>query len=297
MDRNYYYRLLGLREGASQQEIRAAYETRIARLDSDDYRDDPEYVERKKRQATDAYRVLTGSAPPVSKQQREARFEKFKDYIEKRESGEAAIPPYRFRPKSSRNRGAMIAAIVVIVIVALSVIAGIIVGVVDSQSQNSGIWSDFVSENWTDDDEPEWQLEEQALIDELQETLPQLDYWSGLDVSARAENSDDINWTYGVGEYGGDTEAGTDDIFNNTFYVLYALGISDMAVFYDYVTGEQDFFYDYDDYACAAMLISWLGAPQFEDVAGSVNLYTDQPILDIADYLDYLGYVIDEQSI
>ena len=68
MDRNYYYRLLGLSEGASQQEIRAAYETRIARLDSDDYRDDPEYVERKKRQATDAYRVLTGSAPPVSKQ-------------------------------------------------------------------------------------------------------------------------------------------------------------------------------------------------------------------------------------
>ena len=66
MDRNYYYRILGLNENATSKQIKQAYEERIAKLSSADYRDDPFYAEKKKRQATEAYRVLTGSAPPVS---------------------------------------------------------------------------------------------------------------------------------------------------------------------------------------------------------------------------------------
>ena len=41
MDRNYYYRILGLSEGATPNQIKTAYEKRMAKLDSADYRDDP----------------------------------------------------------------------------------------------------------------------------------------------------------------------------------------------------------------------------------------------------------------
>ena len=85
MDRNYYYRILGVRSDATPQQIKAAYEARIARLNSEDYADEPEYARRKKEQATKAYKVLTGAAPAATRAQKEARFEKRKDRIERRE--------------------------------------------------------------------------------------------------------------------------------------------------------------------------------------------------------------------
>ena len=58
MDRNYYYRILGVRSDATPAQIKAAYDTRIARLSSADYADEPEYARRKKEQATNAGKSL-----------------------------------------------------------------------------------------------------------------------------------------------------------------------------------------------------------------------------------------------
>ena len=88
MDRNYYYRILGVRSDATPAQIRDAYNIRMARLDSADFADGPEYARRKKAQATQAYKVLMGVAPAATAAQKESRFERHKDRIERREGFE-----------------------------------------------------------------------------------------------------------------------------------------------------------------------------------------------------------------
>ena len=70
MDKNYYYRILGVREDATAQQIKQGYEERVKRLKSPDYADDPEYVDRKLGEAAYAYRALLGGKAPSSDKQR-----------------------------------------------------------------------------------------------------------------------------------------------------------------------------------------------------------------------------------
>ena len=87
MDRRHYYRILGVREGASTADIKKAYDRHMRRLALPDYADDPEYVARKKDQIRHAYSVLVGGAAPATKAQREAHFEKWKDAEDAGEDG------------------------------------------------------------------------------------------------------------------------------------------------------------------------------------------------------------------
>ena len=66
MERIYAYRLLGLREGASQKQIDAAYDERRRKYKSPDYQDEPEYAARKMREIQEAYIMLGGSAPKAA---------------------------------------------------------------------------------------------------------------------------------------------------------------------------------------------------------------------------------------
>lgn len=66
MERIYAYRLLGLREGASQKQIDAAYDERRRKYKSPDYQDEPEYATRKMREIQEAYIMLGGSAPKAA---------------------------------------------------------------------------------------------------------------------------------------------------------------------------------------------------------------------------------------
>lgn len=70
MDRDFA--LLGLREGASKEEIRAAYERRLAKYKTADYADDPDYVRRKREELKAAYESAVGKAERMS-------FEKFRE--------------------------------------------------------------------------------------------------------------------------------------------------------------------------------------------------------------------------
>ena len=68
MDKKYYYRMLGItRSNPTQQQIREAYDQRMAKLNSSDYEDDRQYARKKMKEATMAYSVLTGAAPSVTK--------------------------------------------------------------------------------------------------------------------------------------------------------------------------------------------------------------------------------------
>ena len=74
MDKSYYYRILGAREGASAQQIKQAYEERVKRLKSPDYADDPDYVDRKLREAAEAYRIVLGGSAPAAEKQRKKSY-------------------------------------------------------------------------------------------------------------------------------------------------------------------------------------------------------------------------------
>jgi hypothetical protein len=88
MDKRYYYRILGVREGASAADIKKAYDRHMRRLNLPDYGDDPEYVARKKDQIRHAYNVLVGGSAPTTAAQDKAKFEKWKDA---EDSGEDAL--------------------------------------------------------------------------------------------------------------------------------------------------------------------------------------------------------------
>ena len=90
MDKKYYYRLLGLTGEAPPDKIRAAYEERVAKLHSSDYNDDPVYAKKKIKEATMAYKILMGEEPPISRGQKKAAFEKFKDFVEDREGNDVS---------------------------------------------------------------------------------------------------------------------------------------------------------------------------------------------------------------
>lgn len=318
MDRNYYYRILGLTEGATGQQIKQAYETRMAKLDSDDYRDDPEYVAKKKRQTTEAYKVLTGSAPSSTKAQREARFERLKDYIEQKESGEktskGSFKPFGRVQYTPKNKKLVFTVVVIsVAIFVIAIVAAVMFAGVDfsknvsfdflgshSDSSYSSDDSDDYSYDYDDLDifddhyDSGYDIDEQEQIDEAQQKLLDMDYYGGLDFSAVDGNADKIDWDYSVGSYGGSSDDGIDDTMDNTFSLMFSLQIYGVSDFFSYVTGEANYYFDHDDYDCAVALINWMGAPPFEDVAGCVDTYSGEPILTIADYLSYLESVINE---
>lgn len=299
MDRNYYYRILGLTEGATTQQIKQAYEIRMEKLKSADYRDDPEYVEKKKRQATEAYRVLTGSMPAASSMQRKARFENFKDFIEMKEGGNSSdeespkksFQKMRYTPKTSAgNKKYITVVLIIIVIVIISVVGSVIAAI---GSFVNDIDFDLSNNNWFDSSHSsDIDYDDEYHIDQTWEWLSEIDYYKGLDMEAMDNNAGNVQWDYGTGAYGNTDEG--DTTFDKTLDVLFDLEIYSVSDFFSYVTDEYDYYIVHDDYECAETLISWMGAPDFEEIAGSVNMYSGEPILTIADYLDYLKSVIDE---
>ena len=285
MDRNYYYRVLGVRSDATPAQIKAAYDARIARLSSEDYADEPEYARRKKEQATKAYKVLTGAAPAATKAQREDRFERHKDRIERREGFEddfdrkysekresrkskASTPKISLGKKavqSTADKAKLSVAgtaitILVIVIGLFSNLASMFEDTVD--------YSDYESM--------------QDYIYGVEENFVYYDYYEDLDLSTIGENMSKIVWDDGVDEYG-------EKINGLTLDVLWWVGMyEDIEEFFNTYTGIEDYYYDYDDRSCAEQVINWIGAPPFEEIVGATNLYNGEQIMSLTDYMEYL---------
>ena len=301
MDKNYYYRILGLRSDASQTQIRKAYNDRIAKLSSPDYDDDPEYAQRKKQQATMAYKVLIGSAPVPDRQQKENRFEKLKDSLEAKEDMEGTnadslqellfnfIDRLRFNlPASkSKSRGKKAPKLNGQVIAWIVVIAVCIIVLIDVLFD--GMRSEYTydgSGNGISVEEQELRPELSHEAEYVRDIMMYVDYKNNLDMSTIPDNQDTIVWNQGEGMYA------ESDVYHATLELIYALDIYDVEEFYSYITSEEDYYYDNDDLACAEVLITWIGAPDFVQVAGGTSHFTQEPILNMEDYLLYLEELV-----
>ncbi len=324
MDKRYYYRILGLTGEPTEEQIKSAYETRMSKLRSSDYGDDPMYAKRKMDEVTMAYKVLTGSSPPISKGQKKIAFEHFKDYIENREGNDTKeelhdYDDFRAEKQTAKkshqakamrsaagrgkrqtytsgghrsNAGKTIAIIIIVAGVVLVGVASVIGNNVFDDVRESFVNS-FIEDNYDYDygqDTSTVTVEEQETIDSARDMCDDLDFYTRLDTSVINDNYDDVIWGEGEGEYG------EGDLFDNTCYLLYAMDIYNVAGFFDYATGISDFFYNYDDADCASAVVSFMGAPIFDEIAGSVDLYTGEPILIYSEYLEYLERVIYEHT-
>ena len=282
MDRNYYYRVLGVRSDATPAQIRDAYNNRMARLDSADFADEPEYAKRKKAQATQAYKVLMGVAPAATAAQKESRFERHKDRIERREGfekdpfDEGTGSKIKFSlPKINLGKKAVkTTADKAKLTVAGSAIT-ILIAVIGLFSAIGDLMADDNSFNYSD-------FYYQEEVYEAEELTIMFDYSQKLDPSTAEINQDNIDWSVGVDEYG------VDPLSSDMMDILYCFGIYDIDEFFGYATGDEHYYMNSDDYFCADVLINWLNAPSFEEVAGQTNLYTGEVILSIADYIEYL---------
>ncbi len=284
MDRNYYYRVLGVRPDATPAQIKAAYEARITRLNSADYDEEPEYARRKKEQATKAYRVIMGVSPVTTKAQKENRFEKLKDRIEKREGFDKddldepkrskidfSLPKINLGKRAVRTTGDK--AKLVVAATAL----GVMITVISLISAIGGLISEFSYD-------PDYGYDSTYTeeIEAAEDACWYFDYYDELDTSTIAKNKDKIDWDAGVDEYG------EEPLFTDMLDVMYWFNVYDMEEFFEYVTGDPEYYYSNDDYDCAVTMISWMGAPDFEDVAGATSSYSGEPILSLADYVEFL---------
>ena len=276
MDDRYYYRTLGITsENPTQQQIKKAYEQRIAKLKSADYGDDREYANKKMREAAEAYRRLTGQAPSSSDKSGQAKGmssglkEKAKEY-KKELLAEAG--------KFKKDRGKPPMAVFIAVIAAVVIAGGVISGVSEVISDNHYSNTSYVDFSFDENGEAE-----EDAIDEMAVLCSNTDYYSGVDFS----DADDyyyglVDWEQGVGEYGDER------IFNGICGILEQFGINNITGFFAYITGESEFYSESDDYDCASALIEWMQAPYFEMMAGARDMYNERPILSISEYLNYL---------
>ncbi len=129
------------------------------------------------------------------------------------------------------------------------------------------------------------------IVDQLMyERVSDFDYDGWLDDSEAVQYQDQI-----VGEIV--LEEG-EEIPNYTDALAQGLCLPSAAAALAYLTGEEDFYWYNDDGQNADVLAEQLmQAPGFDEIAGAVNLYRDERILDEGAYLRFLVDVANSQTI
>ncbi len=331
MDRRHYYRILGVREGASTADIKKAYDRHMRRLALPDYADDPEYVARKKDQIRHAYSVLVGGAAPATKAQREAHFEKWKDA---EDAGEDAIDGLKRKferhakkceekdpllelpagledlktmlgglldhvregaggSKDSGSGNTRLAKIIVTAVISLSLFGSLvtacgsmIMNIADELSYDMATPEYAVQEL-----EPaEHVLDPEAVkwMDHIAENCHLYDFYGNLDMSARDEYIEGVEW-----EPGDETEG---EIWSEMTDLAFYLGMYSNSDVVWYITGDENFYWESDDFGNASMIAMLMNPPEYEEIAGALSLYSNEPIMDYADYLRFLADVAEDQT-
>jgi len=114
------------------------------------------------------------------------------------------------------------------------------------------------------------------------------DYDSWLDDSNVSEYKEYVDWE--SVEY-------SDDFYDPLEEIAYSMDVSGFEYIVEYVTGDEDYYYENDDYKCAEKVVEFMQAPSFEEVAGCRNLYSDYLIFTYEEYLWFLADVASHQSI
>ena len=262
MDGSYYYRVLGAREGASAQQIKQAYEERVKRLKSPDYADDPEYVDRKLKEASEAYRVVLGGSAPSAAKQRKKSYEKLKNSMEKTVSS-------IFDSKEAKSA----LGIAVSVLVAVITLA---VGSCDTYS----------SPDYSYEDTAYMESSRQA-VERILNRSEEYDFFGHLDDSVPVPE-EKIEWeiTYEI----------RDKLWGLNIDLCSALDIQSLPDAVGWYMDDDDYYYEASDYEISQLLAEIMGAPAFEEVAGMTNKYSNELILDYGAYMIFLIDVADNQT-
>jgi len=312
MDRKYYYRILGLQEGASAGDIKKAYELRMERLRSADYADDPEYVAKKMSQAKYAYSVLMGSAAPMTKAQRKQNYECYKDDIEDNRDSDHFTEKHGHRLKKldasvaaanakrklqsvfdsgesiggakksgrrSDSSGGIGKMIITIICAAIPFIVGAIGMIADNTPDVEWATPEYSEELYAESN--------YEAVKRIMGRKSDFDFY-GTRSEGKGITDEMIEWEL------------SDDVYNQLWglntELAYVLDIYDFSYAVEYLTGDPDYYWENSDLINGQELIYLMGAPYFEDVAGSVNDYTGEPILDYVDYMSYLICVAENQT-
>lgn len=307
MNKSYYYRVLGIREGASAQQIKQAYEERVKRLKSPDYGDDSEYVSRKLGEAAYAYRVLLGTEVPSSKQRRN-RYDKLKTSMEKDETARGGKTYQKVKKsggvisdasknvaavvstageKMKENAGATLERMVNSKEVrsAAGVIFSIILAVA---SLAIGSCETSETPDYSYDDPAYAEANSQA-VERILDRSEEYDFFGALDKSI-VPVDDKIEWEIE------ENDEIMSELWGLNQELCYALGINSLYHGIDSYTGIEDYYYEISDYEASRLLAEMMGAPEFEEVAGQVSRYTVAPILNYTDYMNFLIDVADMQT-
>lgn len=262
MDRSYYYRVLGAREGASAQQIKQAYEERVKRLKSPDYADDPEYVDRKLKEASEAYRVVLGGSAPSAAKQRKKSYEKLKNSMEKTVSS-------IFDSKEAKSA----LGIAVSVLVAVITLA---VGACDTYS----------SPDYSYEDTAYMESSRQA-VERILNRSEEYDFFGHLDDNVSVPD-EKIEWdiTYEI----------RDKLWGLNIDLCSALDIFSLEDAVCWYMDDDDYYYEASDYEISQLLAEIMGAPIFEEVAGMTVTDTDVVITDYCDYMQFLIEIAGEQT-
>lgn len=306
MDRNYYYRILGLQQGATNQQIKKAFESRMARLSSPDYADDPEYVAKKMSQAKYAYSVLMGSAAPMTKAQRKKNYECYKDDIEDNRDADHFIEKHGRRMKNldasvaaasakqklkdtfgnfaanseielPKGMGKIIAAIVIAVIPLLISLTGNLMGDAFDYSSPEPDYSVSVEAEAAD---KEYVTDNINAVDRVLARDMEYDFWGNLQYPATDIDAEDIEWEL--------SDETSEELWFLNDSLAKAMGIDSVADMVTYLTGDEEFYWYSDDYAISELITGIMSAPAFSDIAGMECMYTGEVILTYADYMEFL---------
>lgn len=303
MDRSDYRRILGVGEDATREEIKRAYENRIARLKTADYDDEPEYAARKAAMAREAYQVLTGESPlgtiltGKNKRSKEECLHDGERVSHNRENSSKKSIRYtkdgsdlisigtekiNQAVRKARDAGGkdpknvikVVIAGVIIFNLALSLIGGL------ASCEPDSVWDSVEVENYENT---------YSNIDALNDGSVSFDYYGHLsepieEISDKVEPVEDII----SGE-------NSQDIWGDMTDLAYALGIEYNSEGIGYITGDEDYYYNNDDLTNTKILIQLMGAPDYEDVAGRISDYSGEAILDYNGYLRFLQDVAEDQ--
>ena len=303
MDKSYYYRVLGAREGASAQQIKQAYEERVKRLKSPDYADDPEYVERKLREAAEAYRVVLGGSAPSAEKQHKKSYEKLKDSMEKGEASRSTKPRRTVRD-ASQNAAADVAAQVSAAgkklkkkadktldsvsdskeaKSALGIAVSVLIAVITLAAGSCDTYST-----------PEYVYEDMAYMESSRQAVERIlnrsgeyDFFGHLDGSNPVPD-EKIEWEI--------TDEISEELWGLNIDLCSALDIFSLHDAVCWYMDDEDYYYEASDYEISQLLVEIMGAPAFEEVAGMTVTDTDQVITDYSDYMRLLIDIAWEQT-
>ena len=275
MDKSYYCRVLGVREDASVQQIKQAYEERVKRLKSGDYADEPEYASRKLSEAAYAYRVLLGDEVPSAKEGRKRSNASKNAATTKSAAGETLKKKVGKTVESitGSKEAKSVAGIVFSIIIA---VASLAIGSCDSSPT------------------PEYSYEDTAYMESSRQAVERIlnrsgeyDFFGHLDGSVPVPE-EKIEWeiTYEI----------RDKLWGLNIDLCSALDIQSLPDAVGWYMDDDDYYYEASDYEISQLLAEIMGAPAFEEVAGMTNKYSNELILDYGAYMIFLIDVADNQT-